>query len=145
MKITPFDILLMEDNEGDILLTMEALEDGKIFNTLKVTQDGASMLHYLKEIAEKFPSDLPDLNLLDINLPKKNRHEVLKEVKSIKLLKHIFVIMLTISSSAVDILKSSQKHFNCYLIKPMEVRNFLKVIEKIEYLWLSIVSLPKMT
>lgn len=144
MKITPINILLVEDNEGDILLTMEALEEGKISNSLKVIRDGATMLHYLKEIAENSPSELPDLILLDINLPKKNGHEVLKEVKSNKLLKHIPVIMLTTSSSEVDILKSYQEHANCYLIKPMEVSDFLKVIEKIEDFWLSIVRLPKM-
>lgn len=144
MKITPINILLVEDNEGDILLTTEALEEGKISNTLKVIRDGATMLNYLKEIAENSPSELPDLILLDINLPKKNGHEVLKEVKSNKLLKHIPVIMLTTSSSEVDILKSYQEHANCYLIKPMEVSDFLKVIEKIEDFWLSIVRLPKM-
>jgi CheY-like chemotaxis protein len=144
MKITPINILLVEDNEGDILLTTEALEEGKISNTLKVIRDGATMLNYLKEIAENSPSELPDLILLDINLPKKNGHEVLKEVKSNKLLKHIPVIMLTTSSSEVDILKSYQEHANCYLIKPMEVSDFLKVIEKIEDFWLSIVKLPKM-
>jgi chemotaxis family two-component system response regulator Rcp1 len=144
MKITPINILLVEDNEGDILLTTEALEEGKISNSLKVIRDGATMLHYLKEIAENSPSELPDLILLDINLPKKNGHEVLKEVKSNKSLKHIPVIMLTTSSSEVDILKSYQEHANCYLIKPMEVSDFLKVIEKIEDFWLSIVSLPKM-
>jgi CheY-like chemotaxis protein len=144
MKITPINILLVEDNEGDILLTTEALEEGKISNTLKVIRDGATMLNYLKEIAENSPSELPDLILLDINLPKKNGHEVLIEVKSNKLLKHIPVIMLTTSSSEVDILKSYQEHANCYLIKPMEVSDFLKVIEKIEDFWLSIVKLPKM-
>lgn len=144
MKITPINILLVEDNEGDILLTTEALEEGKISNTLKVIRDGATMLNYLKEIAENSPSELPDLILLDINLPKKNGHEVLKEVKSNKLLKHIPVIMLTTSSSEVDILKSYQEHANCYLIKPMEVSDFLKVIEKIEDFWLSLVRLPKM-
>jgi CheY-like chemotaxis protein len=144
MKITPINILLVEDNEGDILLTKEALEEGKISNSLKVIRDGATMLHYLKEIAENFPAELPDLILLDINLPKKNGHEVLKEVKSNKSLKHIPVIMLTTSSSEVDILKSYQEHANCYLIKPMEVSDFLKVIEKIEDFWLSIVRLPKM-
>lgn len=144
MKISPINILLVEDNEGDILLTTEALEEGKISKSLKVIRDGATMLHYLKEIAEKSPSELPDLILLDINLPKKNGHEVLKEIKSNKLLKHIPVIMLTTSSSEVDILKSYQEHANCYLIKPMEVSDFLKVVENIEDFWLTIVQLPKM-
>ena len=144
MKITPFEIFLVEDNEGNILLTMETLEDGKIFNTLKVIQDGASMLHHLNEIAEKSPSDLPDLILLDINLLNKNGCEVLKEVKSNKLLKDLPAIIIATSSSEMDKLKSSQEHANCCLIRPMEVSDFLKEIEKIEDFWLSIVRLPKM-
>lgn len=144
MNLTPINILLVEDNEGDILLTTEALEDAKIFNSLKVIRDGASTLIYLNEVAEKSPSELPDLILLDINLPKKNGHEVLMEVKNNNLLKHIPIIILTTSSSEMDILKSYQEHANCYLIKPIEVSDFLKVIEKIEDFWLSIVRLPKM-
>lgn len=144
MNNTPINILLVEDNEGDILLTTEAFEEAKISNSLKVIRDGASMLLYLKEVAEKSPSELPDLILLDINLPKKNGHEVLIEVKSNNLLKHIPIIMLTTSSSESDILKSYQEHANCYIIKPMEVSDFLKVVEKIEDFWLTIVKLPKM-
>ena len=143
MNITPINILLVEDNEGDILLTTEALEEGKIPKSLKVIRDGSSMLIYLKEIAEKSPSELPDLILLDINLPKKNGHEVLKDVKRNKLLKHIPIIMLTTSSSEIDVLKSYQEHANCYLIKPVEIGEFGALIEKIEDFWLSLVRLPK--
>lgn len=142
--MTPIKILLVEDNEGDILLTTEALEDAKISNSLKVIRDGASLLVYLKEVAEKSTSELPDLILLDINLPKLNGHEVLKAVKSNKLLKHIPIIMLTTSSSESDILKSYQEFASCYLIKPIEVGDFLQVVKKIEDFWLSIVKLPKM-
>jgi two-component system, chemotaxis family, response regulator Rcp1 len=144
MNITPINILLVEDNEGDILLTTEALEEGEIPKSLKVIRDGSSMLIYLKEIAEKSPSELPDLILLDINLPKKNGHEVLKEVKNNKLLQHIPIIMLTTSSSEMDILKSYQEHANCYLIKPMEIGDFVQLVSKIEEFWLSLVKLPKM-
>lgn len=144
MKINPINILLVEDNEGDILLTTEALEEGKIAKSLKIMRDGATMLIYLEETALKSPSELPDLILLDINLPKKNGHEVLMEVKSNSLLKHIPIIILTTSSSESDILKCYQEHANCYLIKPMEVSDFLKVVEKIEEFWLSMVQLPKM-
>lgn len=144
MNITPINILLVEDNEGDILLTTEALEEGKIPKSLKVIRDGSSMLIYLKEIAERSPSELPDLILLDINLPKKNGHEVLKEVKSNKLIQHIPIIMLTTSSSEMDILKSYQEHANCYLIKPMEIGDFIQVVTKIEEFWLNLVKLPKM-
>ena len=144
MNITPINILLVEDNEGDILLTTEALEEGKIPKSLKVIRDGSSMLIYLGEIAEKSPSDLPDLILLDINLPKKNGHEVLKKVKNNKLLQHIPIIMLTTSSSEIDVLKSYQEHANCYLIKPMEIGDFIQVVTKIEEFWLNLVKLPKM-
>lgn len=144
MKITPINILLVEDNEGDILLTIEALEEGKIAKSVKVIRDGASVIIYLKEVAEKSPSKLPDLILLDINLPKKNGHEVSKELKSNELIQHIPIIILTTSSSERDIAKSYQEHANCYLIKPMEVNDFLKVVEKIEDFWLSMVLLPKM-
>lgn len=144
MKINPINILLVEDNEGDILLTKEALEEGKIAKSVKVIRDGASVIIYLKEVAEKSPSELPDLILLDINLPKKNGHEVLKELKSNELIQHIPIIILTTSSSERDIAKSYQEHANCYLIKPMEVNDFLKVVEKIEDFWLSMVLLPKM-
>lgn len=143
MTISPINILLVEDNEGDILLTTEALEEGKIPKSLNVIRDGASMLTYLKDVAEKSPSELPDLILLDINLPKKNGHEVLMEVKSNSSLKHIPIIVLTTSSSESDILKCYQEHANCYLIKPMEVSDFLKVVEKIEDFWLSIAQIPK--
>ena len=144
MTISPINILLVEDNEGDILLTTEALEEGKISTSLQVIRDGATTLTYLKEVAEKSPSKLPDLILLDINLPKKNGHEVLMEVKSNSSLKHIPIIVLTTSPSESDILKCYQEYANCYLIKPMEVNDFHKVVEKIEDFWLSIAQLPKM-
>lgn len=143
MKITPINILLVEDNEGDILLTTEALEEGGILKTLKVIRDGACLVKYLEKIAETAPSELPDLILLDINLPKKNGHEVLKELKSNQLFQHIPVIMLTTSCSESDILKSYKEHASCYLIKPMEMSDFVKLVEKIEEFWLSMVTLPK--
>jgi CheY-like chemotaxis protein len=145
MNITPINILLVEDNEGDILLTTEALEEGEIFKSLKVIRDGALMIKYLENIVETIPSELPDLILLDINLPKKNGHEVLKEIKSNKLFQHIPVIMLTTSCSETDILKSYQEHASCYLIKPMEVSDFVRLVEKIEDFWLNRVALPKFT
>lgn len=143
MKITPINILLVEDNEGDILLTTDALEEGKILKSLKVIRDGASAVNYLENILETAPFDLPDLIFLDINLPKKNGYEVLKEIKSNKLFQHIPVIMLTTSCSETDILKSYQEHASCYLIKPIEVSDFVKLVEKIEEFWLNTVSFPK--
>lgn len=143
MKISPINILLVEDNEGDILLTTEALEDGEILKSLSVIRDGASIIKYLENIAETSPSELPDLILLDINLPKKNGHDVLKEIKNNKLFHHIPVIMLTTSCSETDILRSYQEHASFYLIKPMEVSDFVKLVEKIEEFWIDMVAVHK--
>lgn len=143
MRTQPFKILLVEDNEGDILLTTEALEECKIANELKVLRDGSEALHFLLTKSKQNLNDLPDLILLDINLPKKNGHEVLESVKNHPDLKHIPIIILTTSSSELDILRAYQEHANCYIIKPLEVTEFLNVTSKIEEFWLSIARLPK--
>ncbi len=137
------NILLIEDNEGDILLTTEALEECKIPIDLKVVRDGNEALLYLMAQTKLGGSKLPDLILLDINLPKKNGHEVLQSVKNHPDLKHIPIIILTTSSSEVDILRAYQEHANCYIVKPLEVENFLQITSKIEEFWLNIVNLPK--
>lgn len=137
------NILLIEDNEGDILLTTEALEECKIPIDLKVVRDGNEALLYLMAQTKLGGSKLPDLILLDINLPKKNGHEVLQSVKNHPDLKHIPIIILTTSSSEVDILRAYQEHANCYIVKPLEVENFLQITSKIEEFWLNIVKLPK--
>lgn len=139
----PIDILLVEDNEGDIVLTTEALEDGKITNTISVVKDGWEAVQYLEKKGEYAHKTTPDLILLDINMPKMNGHEVLKEIKSNPEIKHIPVIMLTTSSSDLDVMKSYQSHANCYITKPVDVNDFLEVIATIENFWISIVQLPK--
>ncbi|PAU92744.1 two-component system response regulator [Aliifodinibius salipaludis] len=140
----PIHILLVEDNEGDIVLTTEALEEGKITNSLSIVRDGWQAIQYLDQNeTEGFGNaTTPDLVLLDINLPKINGHEVLKHIKSTQKLKHIPVIMLTTSSDEVDINKSYKNHVNCYITKPVEVDNFIRAISAIEYFWISIVQLP---
>lgn len=143
MTRPPIKILLVEDNEGDILLTTEALQDCKIANELHILRDGSEALYYLMTQAKQSLNELPDLILLDVNLPKKNGHEVLESVKNHPDLKHIPIIMLTTSSSESDILKSYQEHANCYIIKPLEVSDFLHVTSKIEEFWLSIARLPR--
>ena len=136
-------ILLVEDNEGDIVLTMEALEERKVVNNISVVKDGKEALDFLYE-TEKFKGrKLPDLILLDVNLPKKSGHEVLQTIKEDDLLRQIPVIMLTTSSSERDIKLSYQHHANCYITKPVEVDQFLEAITSIEDFWLSIVTLPK--
>lgn len=136
-------ILLVEDNEGDILLTTEALNEGKINNELSIARDGWEAIQTLSKQAEQGMKALPDLILLDVNLPKMNGHEVLENIKSDDNLKHIPVIMLTTSSSEADVFKSYQNHANCYITKPVDVNNFLDVVASIEDFWISIVQLPK--
>lgn len=136
-------ILLVEDNEGDILLTKEALEDARIYINLSVVKDGKEAMDFLGKKDKYFNADLPDIMLLDVNLPKKNGHEVLKYVKEDENLKHIPVIMLTTSSSQKDINLSYNNFANCYITKPVEANDFLAVVTSIENFWISIVKLPK--
>ena len=135
-------ILLVEDNEGDILLTTEALHEGKIFNKISVVRDGKQAIDFLRKNNEYANVELPNLILLDVNLPKKNGHEVLMEIKSDAHLKHIPIIMLTTSSSEKDILLAYKNHANCYITKPVEVNDFINAVAKIEDFWISFVHLP---
>lgn len=135
-------ILLVEDNEGDILLTTEALNEGKITNTVTVVKDGWEAVQLLEKQGRYKKERTPDLILLDINLPKMNGHEVLSNIKTNKKLKHIPVIMLTTSSAEKDVLLSYQNYANCYITKPIEANNFLQVISTFENFWISIAQLP---
>jgi CheY-like chemotaxis protein len=139
----PVNILLVEDNEGDILLTTEALEAGKIINSINVLRDGKQALDFLKGLTKETVNDWPDLILLDINLPKKNGHEVLQYIKSSEIIRHIPVIMLTTSSAEKDINQSYHNFANCYITKPVELNEFMNAIATIENFWVSIVKLPK--
>lgn len=132
-------ILLVEDNEGDILLTTEALEDCKIINEITVIKDGKEAIDYFINLDK---SKAPDLVLLDVNLPKKNGHEVLQFIKSQDAHRHIPVIMLTTSSSEKDINLSYRSYVNCYITKPIDASDFLQAITKIEDFWINIVSIP---
>ena len=137
----PIKILLIEDSEGDILLTVEALSDSKIVNEINVLKDG-------KEAIEFFESNptaelLPDLILLDINLPMKSGHEVLAYLKNNVLYRHIAVIMLTTSSSEKDIIRAYDTYVNCYITKPIDASDFMDAVTKIEDFWISIVTLPR--
>ena len=135
-------ILLVEDNEGDIFLVTEALEEGKIINKISVAKDGKEAIDFVEKKGKYQNAERPDLILLDVNLPKKNGHEVLEHIKSQKNLKQIPVIMLTTSSAEKDISMSYKNHANCYITKPVDVENFLKVVHSIENFWISIVTLP---
>jgi CheY-like chemotaxis protein len=134
------NILLVEDNEGDILLTTEAFEESKIVNEINVIRNGEEAIRYFEALNNKDPH--PDLVLLDINLPKKSGHEVLMYVKSHEKFKHIPVIMLTTSSSEKDILLCYNNYVNCYITKPIDVSDFMKAISKVEDFWINIVTIP---
>ena len=134
------DILLVEDNEGDILLTLEAFEDSRIVNHITVLKDGKAVIDFFSTL--KSPDDMPQLILLDINLPKVSGHEVLLFLKNHEIFKTIPVIMLTTSSSEKDILLSYKNHVNCYITKPIDVNDFMSAITKIEDFWINIVTIP---
>lgn len=136
-------ILLVEDNEGDILLTTEALQEGKIFNKISVVNNGKQAIDFLNKNSEYKDVGLPDLILLDINLPKKNGHEVLQFIKGSKDFRHIPIIMLTTSSSEKDIFEAYSNYVNCFITKPVDVNEFMQAVAKIENFWINIVQLPK--
>lgn len=141
-KIEPINILLMEDSQGDVRLVQEALKDGKLHNRLLVVRDGAEGMDFLLK-RNKYQTALrPDLILLDLNMPKKDGREVLAEIKQHEDLKRIPVIILTTSTSEADILKTYNLHANCYIVKPLNLDEFIRVVRSIESFWLSIVKLP---
>ena len=135
-------IMLVEDNEGDIVLTMEALDDARIINKITVKRDGAEALDFLYKQSVEDPNSLPDVILLDINLPKIDGKEVLNQIKTSNILKKIPVVMLTTSSSEHDIMESYNNHANCYITKPVDLNKFFEIIKAIENFWITIVKLP---
>ena len=135
-------ILLVEDNDGDILLTTEALENTQLGTKLSVVKNGKDAIDFLTNADGYSDATQPDMLLLDINLPKRNGHEVLKFIKENETLKHIPVIMLTTSSSPSDIELAYKNYVNCFIIKPIEAHSFLDLIAAIENFWVSIVKLP---
>jgi len=138
----PIEILLIEDNPGDVRLTTEVLKDSKIINKLNVVEDGEEVLAYLRKEGKYKNKTRPDLILLDLNLPKKNGKEVLAEIKGDKSFKRIPVVVLTISQAYEDIMRIYDLHANCYITKPVDIDQFIKVVRSIEYFWFSIVKLP---
>jgi chemotaxis family two-component system response regulator Rcp1 len=136
-------ILLVEDNEGDVVLTVEAFREARIQNHVEVVRDGEQALAYLKRQPPYEKAQTPQLILLDINLPRVDGKEVLSFIKNTEELKRIPVVMLTTSDSEKDILDSYLRHANCYIVKPVGFENFLKVVMTIKDFWISIVQLPK--
>jgi len=138
----PVDILLVEDNPGDVRLTVEALKEGKVRNNLQVVHDGVEALAYLRRENGYEGSSPPDLILLDLNLPRKNGREVLQEIKCDPKLKRIPVVILTTSEAEQDVLKSYDLHANCYITKPVDLDQFMRVVRLIEDFWFTVVMLP---
>lgn len=136
------EILLVEDNPADVRLTQEALKDGKLLNSLSVVGDGVEALAFLRRQGQYKDAPRPDLILLDLNLPKKDGREVLAEIKTDEKLKSIPVVVLTVSKAEEDILKTYKLHANCYVTKPVDLDQFMKVTQSIEDFWFSIVKLP---
>lgn len=141
--MTSIHILLVEDNEGDILLTTEALEEGSFCSKVSVVKNGDQAIDFLVRKSPYELAPLPDLILLDINLPRRNGHEVLKYIKNDGSLKQIPVVMFTTSSSEKDIVECYKNHSNCYITKPMDVDDFGEVITRLEHFWGTIAQLPK--
>ena len=136
------EILLVEDNPGDVRLTREALKDGKIVNNLHVAEDGVDALAFLRREGKYHNAVRPELILLDLNLPKKDGREVLAEIKADKELKRIPVVILTSSAAEQDIVRSYNLHANCYVTKPVDLDQFINVVKSIEHFWLTVVKLP---
>ncbi|MGO9572618.1 MAG: response regulator [Desulfomonilaceae bacterium] len=143
--INGIEILLVEDNPGDVRLTREALKDGKIVNNLHVAEDGVDALAFLRREGKYHNAVRPELILLDLNLPKKDGREVLAEIKADNDLKRIPVVILTSSAAEQDIVKSYNLHANCYVTKPVDLDQFINVVKSIEHFWLSVVKLPPET
>jgi CheY-like chemotaxis protein len=138
----PVEILLVEDNPGDVRLTREALKEGKVRNNLYVAADGVKALEFLRREGEHADAVRPDLILLDLNLPRKDGREVLGEIKADPSLRHIPVVILTSSEAEQDIARAYDLHANCYVSKPVDLDQFIHVVKSIEDFWFSIVKLP---
>ena len=141
-KGNPIEILLVEDNAGDVRLTREALKDAKVLNTLHVVRDGEEAMDYLCRKGKYADAPRPDLVLLDLNLPRKDGREVLAEIKADEDLKRIPVVILTTSKSEEDVLKMYNLHANCYVTKPLDLDQFIRVVQAIEDFWFTVVRLP---
>jgi two-component system, chemotaxis family, response regulator Rcp1 len=145
MKGDPIEILLVEDNPGDVRLVKEVMKDAKVANILHVAEDGEEAMAMLSRKGKYAGSVRPDLILLDLNLPGKDGREVLREIKTDESLKRIPVIVLTTSSAEEDIVKAYSDYANSYITKPINLNQFISVVKSIENFWLTIVKLPNGT
>lgn len=138
----PIELLLVEDNPGDVRLTEEALKEGKLMNHLSVARDGEEALDFLRRREPYTDAPRPDLILLDLNLPRKDGREVLREVKEDSSLRKIPVVVLTSSKADEDVLRAYDLNCNCYITKPVDLERFIEVVEMIDSFWLTVVTLP---
>lgn len=138
----PIEILLVEDNPGDVRLTMEALKENKVYNNLHVVNDGVEAIAFLRREGAHADKPRPDLVLLDLNLPKMNGRDVLSEIKTDTQLRRIPVVVLTTSQDEEDISGAYDLHANCYVTKPVDLEKFIEVVRSIEDFWVTIVKLP---
>ena len=143
MNSRAIEILLVEDNEGDARLTLEVFKEGKVTNNLSVVRDGVEAMAFLRREGRYANAVQPDLILLDLNLPRKDGREVLAEIKDDERLKKIPVVVLTTSGAQEDIAKAYGHHANCYITKPVNLDQFMRVVHSIESFWLSLVKLPE--
>lgn len=140
--LSPVEILLVEDNAGDVRLTQEALKEGKLSVNLTVARDGLEAMRILQQRNGNAGSKLPDLILLDLNLPKKDGREVLREIKNDAAFKRIPVVILTTSDADKDIAATYGAHANCYITKPVDMDRFIEIVKMLEQFWFTIVKLP---
>jgi len=140
---TPIDILLVEDNPGDERLTREALKEGKVYSNLHWVKDGVEAMEFLNRRGKYADAPRPDIILLDLNLPKKDGREVLQEIKSAEPLKRIPVVILTTSKAEEDVLRTYNLHANCYVTKPVDLDQFVTIVQSIEQFWFTVVKLPR--
>ena len=140
--LKPIEILLVEDNPGDVRLAKEALKESKIRNEIHVVEDGLLAMAFLKREGDYAAAVRPDIILLDLNLPGKDGREVLEEIKQDPDLRRIPVVILTSSSAEIDILKTYNLHANCYVTKPVDFAQFVEVVLSVSNFWFSIVKLP---
>lgn len=138
----PIQILMVEDSLDDIDITMEALKDAKVSNDLAAVRDGVQAMAYLRRQGDFQDASRPDVILLDLNLPRKDGRQVLEEIKSDPDLQKIPVVVLTTSEADEDILRAYELHANCYITKPVDMKQFIKVVRTIEDFWFTVVRLP---
>jgi chemotaxis family two-component system response regulator Rcp1 len=138
----PVEILLVDDNPADVMLTQEAFSENKVCNNLNIVYDGVEAMDFLHKRGKYASAPTPDIILLDLNMPRKDGREVLAEIKADDVLKYIPVVIMTVSKDDRDILESYRLHANCYIKKPVKFTEFVEVVRSLENFWFSVVTLP---